>query len=50
MKPQQGLLFEQPPSELQELQKIIAEHQRLYYEEDSPVISDSEDDELYRKL
>ena len=62
-KPLQGLLFEQPPSakpvlketlELQkrirELQQIIAEHQRLYYEEDSPVIPDSEYDKLFKEL
>ena len=56
-KPQQGLLFPQPMQELQEsqkkmqeLRKEISEHQRLYYEEDSPVISDSEYDELFREL
>ena len=41
------MLFKQ---RLQELQEIIAMHQKLYYEEDSPVISDSEYDELYREL
>ena len=51
-KPQQISLFEQeqPLQELQELRAKIAEHQKLYYEEDSPVISDSEYDELYREL
>ncbi|MCL1940738.1 MAG: NAD-dependent DNA ligase LigA, partial [Synergistaceae bacterium] len=41
------MLFKQ---RLTELREILAEHQRLYYEEDSPVISDSEYDELYREL
>ena len=35
---------------LLELREILAKHQRLYYDEDSPVISDSEYDELYREL
>ena len=35
---------------LLELREILAKHQRLYYEDDSPVISDSEYDELYREL
>jgi len=35
---------------LLKLREILGKHQRLYYEEDSPVISDSEYDELYREL
>ncbi|MCL1874911.1 MAG: NAD-dependent DNA ligase LigA [Synergistaceae bacterium] len=35
---------------LKELREIITGHQRLYYEEDSPVIPDSEYDELLREL
>ena len=51
-KLEQKSLFpqEQPLQELHELRAKVAEHQRLYYEEDSPVISDREYDELYREL
>jgi DNA ligase (NAD+) len=51
-KPQQKSLFEQekPLEVLQELRRKVAEHQKLYYEEDSPAISDSEYDELFREL
>jgi DNA ligase (NAD+) len=50
-KPEQRSLFEeQPLHELQELRERLALHQRLYYEEDSPVISDNEYDELYSRL
>lgn len=35
---------------LKELREILASHQRLYYEEDSSVISDCEYDELLREL
>ena len=41
------MLFKQ---RLQELQEIIAKHQKLYYEDDSPIIPDSEYDELFREL
>ncbi len=36
--------------ELKDLQKIIKEHNNLYYNEENPIISDFEYDELFKKL
>ena len=38
------------PQRLAELRAEIAEHNRRYYEEDAPVISDRDYDILYREL
>jgi DNA ligase (NAD+) len=43
-------LFSNIEQEIKDLRAKIAEHNKLYYEQDSPKITDAEYDELFRKL